>query len=181
VHITQLLRSVRRHLLDIGGHAQAAGFSLHKTQYDAFVDAVRDEMKKPAAPDKETLQNSLEMECELSPEMLSVESVDNIALFQPFGPSNPHPIFRTPPLVCTQAKRIGSAQQHVRCTFALLTPSVLGGAKQIAHTFSAVRWGKPTQPAPTPPTDQPLALATQLRTNTWQSVTKLQLEVLEWS
>ncbi|MEK7109624.1 MAG: DHH family phosphoesterase, partial [Patescibacteria group bacterium] len=40
-HVTDFLRSLKKNLIDVGGHKQAAGFTLEKNQLDSFCSAVQ--------------------------------------------------------------------------------------------------------------------------------------------
>ncbi|QLA18930.1 single-stranded-DNA-specific exonuclease RecJ [Desulfolutivibrio sulfoxidireducens] len=97
-----------------GGHRQAAGFSLAVGRlgelcqgFEAAV--VRRIGAAPIAP-------VLRLDGELGFAAISAPLVREIELLQPFGPSNPEPLFSSPPVVALSRRTFGGSGDNVRMT-----------------------------------------------------------------
>ena len=83
------LASCREHLTAFGGHAQAAGLSLHPDQLSALADgleayaAARGDMPFPI----------LRLDCKLTPRGVSIAAAEAAETLAPFGQDNPSPLF----------------------------------------------------------------------------------------
>ncbi len=74
-----------------GGHDMAAGLELREDQLDAFRNALADYVLKNVEP--RALEPSLDIDAEVSLNEISVELMESYALLEPFGNSNPQPLF----------------------------------------------------------------------------------------
>jgi single-stranded-DNA-specific exonuclease len=81
----------RDHLLGGGGHAMAAGISVHETKLDAFRDAFAAAARE--ALSKEAMTPVLELDAEVKLRDLSLTFFENYKLLEPFGQKNPEPLF----------------------------------------------------------------------------------------
>lgn len=83
------LTSCREHLTAFGGHAQAAGLSLHPDRISALADgleayaAARGDMPFPI----------LRLDCKLTPRGVSIAAAEAAETLAPFGQDNPSPLF----------------------------------------------------------------------------------------
>jgi len=113
-NITEALKEVGGDLLTrYGGHAQACGFSLDN---DENVRLFADVMRNHAAAklSAQELKPILNIETKINLQDLSFDFLDTLKLFEPFGESNPKPLFMSANLKVVDSSLVGSAQNHVR-------------------------------------------------------------------
>lgn len=104
-------------LLDgFGGHMMAAGlaFSTEKTSFEA-VKAGLNKTIKEMTNGKE-LKPFINIDLELQPNDIDVELVEQLAQLEPFGASNPNPIFVLKNLNIKQKRLMGENKDHLRLT-----------------------------------------------------------------
>ena len=81
----------RAHLLGGGGHAMAAGISVHEDKIDSFRIAFQDAARE--ALSKEAMTPVLELDAEVKLRDLSLNFFESYKLLEPFGQKNPEPLF----------------------------------------------------------------------------------------
>jgi single-stranded-DNA-specific exonuclease len=110
-HITNFLRSLKKYLIDVGGHKQAAGFTLEKNQLDLFVTAVRDRSEK-LIKDKD-LERKIEADLKIPISKINLSLVKSLESLEPFGMGNPKPTFYSEG-VLTGAQLLGKTNAHLK-------------------------------------------------------------------
>ncbi|MDF1496573.1 MAG: single-stranded-DNA-specific exonuclease RecJ [Patescibacteria group bacterium] len=113
-NITEALHEVGGNLLTrFGGHAQACGFSLDS---DENVRLFADVMRNHAAEflREQELKPILKIETQIELKDLTMEFLETLNRFEPFGESNPKPIFMTANLTVLESSMVGATQNHVR-------------------------------------------------------------------
>lgn len=77
-------------LIKFGGHTKAAGFTIETEKISEFTEAVNSYAKEkfPVMP-----KDTVTAEITLTAADLSIENIENLNYFQPFGEGNPHPVF----------------------------------------------------------------------------------------
>ena len=110
-HITDFLRSLKKYLVDVGGHKQAAGFTLEKNQLDLFVTAVRDRSEK-LINDKD-LKRKIEADLKIPLSKINLSLVKSLEVLEPFGMGNPKPTFYSEGIL-TGAQLLGKTQKHLK-------------------------------------------------------------------
>lgn len=113
-NITEFIRLFRHDLLEVGGHPLAAGFALESSKVDLVKEAMQTEAKKILA-DK-NLEKVLEVDCELSADLLNLETVDLIEDFAPFGLANNKPNFVLPEAIIRNIRSLGQENEHLKLT-----------------------------------------------------------------
>jgi len=107
------LSACSAHLEGFGGHALAAGLSIHRRDLDAFRAALHEYyLLNPPAPVPDLC-------CELligDSELLTLESVESISDMEPYGNSNPKPLMCMTGLVLDNITPIGGGK-HLRLKF----------------------------------------------------------------
>jgi single-stranded-DNA-specific exonuclease len=81
----------RDHLLGGGGHAMAAGISVHEDKIDSFRSAFQVAARE--ALSKEAMTAVLELDAEVKLRDLSLSFFESYKLLEPFGQKNPEPLF----------------------------------------------------------------------------------------
>jgi len=110
-HITEFLHSLKKYIIDVGGHKQAAGFTLEKNQLDLFVTAVRDRSEK-LIKDKD-LEKKIEADLKIPLSKINLSLVKSLEQLQPFGIGNPTPTFYSEGIL-TGAQLLGKTNAHLK-------------------------------------------------------------------
>ncbi|MBQ3009878.1 MAG: single-stranded-DNA-specific exonuclease RecJ [Oscillospiraceae bacterium] len=101
------------HLESFGGHALAAGLSIHRNDLDAFREALHAHyIANPPGPVPD-------LQCELligDSELLTIDCVESIGNMEPYGNSNPKPLMCITGIILDQITPIGGGK-HLRLKF----------------------------------------------------------------
>jgi single-stranded-DNA-specific exonuclease len=113
-NITEALREVGGELLTrFGGHAQACGFSLDSDEnVRLFAEVIRDHAAESLK--EQELKPTLQIETQIELKDLTMDFLETLDRFEPFGESNPKPLFMTANLTVVDSSMVGAAQNHVR-------------------------------------------------------------------
>jgi single-stranded-DNA-specific exonuclease len=101
-------------LTKYGGHELAAGLSLRRGDVDAFREKINEYARENFS--QEQSAQSLDADCELSPEDMTLELCEQVRLLEPYGVSNPTPVFIAKDLEITEITPI-SGGKHTRVIF----------------------------------------------------------------
>lgn len=104
-------------LLDgFGGHTMAAGlaFSTEKTSFEAVKSALNKTIKE-MTQGKE-IKPFINIDLEIQPNEVDVDLVNQISQLEPFGASNPSPVFAIKNLKIKQKRLMGENKDHLRLT-----------------------------------------------------------------
>lgn len=113
LHLTDFLREHKSLLVDVGGHAQAAGFTILDSQVKPFIDTITKEAEKRLMV--------ADLEPVLTPDIAMPVAYCSLALAQslkdlaPFGIGNPTPTFMSE-VTITNARAIGRDKTHISFT-----------------------------------------------------------------
>src|SRR3989338_6779492 len=110
--IIQALKSVSEHLTKFGGHKQAAGLTVSIDKLNDFHRALIEYTETHIT--EADLENTLELEAELTPEDLTLDVFDVIAELEPFGFGNPKPKFLLKNAVIQSKRLVGKDVKHVQ-------------------------------------------------------------------
>ncbi len=103
VSLVQAIHSCSDVLISGGGHDMAAGLVIHEDMIDAFRAKFDDFVRANADPDK--LKPVLNIDAEVSFPELTLDLLDSYELLEPFGNSNPQPVFMSRNVMLTDAPR----------------------------------------------------------------------------
>jgi len=94
-----------------GGHELAAGFTIAREQIGQF----RQEICQLAADyyTDDTVRTRLDVDCSISPELLSVRSIDSLAALEPTGSGCPKPVLMMENLTIERISMVGGGR-HMR-------------------------------------------------------------------
>jgi single-stranded-DNA-specific exonuclease len=105
-------------LLDkYGGHKFAAGLSLHKNNFELFVEKFEQEVSKTI--NEADLRSKISIEQELPLERINFNFYNFIAKMEPFGPKNMQPIFMSSAVIIEDEIQV-LKEEHLK--FQLTTP-----------------------------------------------------------
>lgn len=112
VNIVELIRKVRKDLLEVGGHPMAAGFGLLPEK----VEQVKRKLLNLAKSEIDTalLQQSLTVECVLPISLVNVGLLEMLDTFDPFGNGNPEPMFGLREVTIKSCYAVGKEKKHLK-------------------------------------------------------------------
>ncbi len=112
INITNLLRSVRSELLEVGGHPMAGGFSVALEKIESF----KKQLQALALSEvtAESLVKELAVECAVPESLCTVDAAACIEQFAPFGAANIRPLFLFEPLEIVSVTALGKEQKHAK-------------------------------------------------------------------
>ncbi len=101
-----------------GGHAMAAGlsFSEEKSSFEAVKSALCKTVKEMSQG--KDLKPFINIDLELTPDDIDIDLVEEISQLEPFGASNPSPVFAIKNLKIKEKRLMGESKNHLRliCT-----------------------------------------------------------------
>ena len=110
-HVTKFLRSLKKNLIDVGGHKQAAGFTLDKKQLNAFTknaQKLADKLIK-----NKDFERKIEADLKIPISKINLDLVKSLETLEPFGIGNPKPTFYSEGIL-TGAQLLGKTQKHLK-------------------------------------------------------------------
>ena len=110
-HITDFLKSLREYLVDVGGHKQAAGFTIEKQKLSKFITAVEKRADK-IIKDKD-LEKVIAADIKIPVSKINLELVRALEKLEPFGVGNPRPTFLSQGKLI-EAKSFGKTNNHLK-------------------------------------------------------------------
>lgn len=157
ISLVEALRACETDLIAGGGHAMAAGLSIHEDKLDRFRERFAEYVLSHSS--EEQRQPKLMYDAEISFDQLSLEFLASYDLLQPFGNGNPQPVFIS--------RGVGQSRppQHMKNNHLRFM------LRQGYHEQDAVYFGGGEHPLPDPPWD----IAFTIDRNTFRGRTTLQL------
>ena len=114
IHLYEVI-SANAELFDgFGGHSLAAGlsFSPEKTSFDAVKAALNKTIKEMSTG--KDIKPFINIDLELSPREVDVHLVEELSKLEPFGASNPSPVFVMKNLKIKEKRLLGENKDHLR-------------------------------------------------------------------
>ncbi len=109
------LQANSEYLLKFGGHELASGLTLKTENLEAFRKAFLAYANRELKP--EACVPTLNVDCEAAPEDFTLDSVESLSVLEPFGMSNPQPLFCLRNLRVVNLSSIGN-DRHTRLILA---------------------------------------------------------------
>ncbi|VVA43706.1 Single-stranded-DNA-specific exonuclease RecJ [Candidatus Roizmanbacteria bacterium] len=122
-HVTDFLRSLKKDLIDAGGHKQAAGFTLEKNQLEGFIKNAQ-KLAKKLIKDKD-LKRKIEADLKIPISKINLDLVKSLEALEPFGMGNPRPTFYSEGIL-TGAMLLGKTQKHLKLFVSDVIPAKAG-------------------------------------------------------
>ncbi len=110
-HLTNFLRGLKKHLVDVGGHAAAAGFTIEQKRLSTFIKAA--ERKADTLLKTKDLEKKLEVDFSMPLSLISMRLAQALEKLQPFGTGNPQPVFYSEAELI-DAKIFGKKNEHLK-------------------------------------------------------------------
>ena len=111
INLYNLLDDSSKHLLGFGGHKMAAGLALKEENIEEFRKSVNESAKKYS--DEDFLANDETMG-EMEFEHLTLNLLQMLEEFEPYGEANPKPLFRLTDASIVGIRKMGQNGEHVR-------------------------------------------------------------------
>lgn len=159
VSLMDAINANREHLEAGGGHAMAAGISIHEENIDAFRKGFAHHVIESVS-DKDRLPR-LHIDAEIDFPELSLDFLNSYEQLQPFGSANPEPVFMTCEVWLTEPPR-ELKNNHLKLSL-----------KQKECWHSAMFFGGGTRELP----EQPWDIAFTISRNTFRGNTSLQIVI----
>lgn len=156
--ITKLLREFGQLLVNVGGHEQAAGFTLETAKIASFSDRLTQYMEKVEI----NWQPSLELEALVEIGSLDLSWQKQLATLEPFGLGNRQPVLAGEKVVLSNLSTVGMGK-HLRFK-ANGIPAIAFGKGELLSKLKE---------------NQPADLAFCLENNQYNGQSKLQLKVVD--
>lgn len=172
INVVELIRQVRDDLLEVGGHPMAAGFGLEASKLELVRSRLHQLALEVIAP--EQLEATLELEANLDPSLLTLDTYWQINKFAPFGQGNFEPIWQVEGLEVERVSQIGREGKHLKILLKLpdgrgLVEALGWGMGEMAEELEARVAGNQASD---------LKLGVVLERNQWRDREKLQLRVV---
>ncbi|MEK7154811.1 MAG: single-stranded-DNA-specific exonuclease RecJ [Patescibacteria group bacterium] len=151
-HITNHLRTAEKLLLNIGGHAMAAGFTVETAKLEKFISVISHPRIR-----SNLLVKKQRIDAVVPLSTINYELITRLKAFEPYGLGNPTPIFSTPGVEITDVRRLGKDNKHLKFK---------------AGNLEAIWFNAPSTWPLAPSTCD---LVYQVEQNSWNGQSKLQL------
>lgn len=112
VNIIELIRLVKDDLLEAGGHPMAAGFGLLTEKIPVVTQRLQQVARQSIS--LELLTPCKDVECLLSPHLLTLETLVTLQKFAPFGSGNREPVFGLRNVEVLSVSSIGQTGKHLK-------------------------------------------------------------------
>jgi single-stranded-DNA-specific exonuclease len=166
VHITEFLRSLKKHLVDVGGHMQAAGFTIEKDKLAGFIKAVEKASGKIVKPTD--LERRIEADVTMPLSKVTSSLLTTLEQLQPFGIGNPQPVFLST-VTLQDARIFGKKNEHLR----ILVGDKSNGSLELIAFSKAADFHKLAL-------GQEMKIIYQPEINRWNGTSKLQGKLSYW-
>ncbi|MFC1615514.1 single-stranded-DNA-specific exonuclease RecJ [Patescibacteria group bacterium] len=163
--ITQALRECQDLLETFGGHAQAAGFGLKKENLEKFKKRISIYTKKQLKEIE--LKSILDIDCEIKPEEISFDLLENLKKLEPFGVANQKPKFLLANIEPFFVDQVGKEAKHLRFKVNINNQEFTVIAFSMGHHADSIRQRRNVD------------IAFHLNRNVWNNRETLQLQALD--
>lgn len=118
VHITNMVRSLREDVLEVGGHPMAAGIRIATDHIETFTQNICAYAKQTIAV--ELLEPSLTIDAILPSDFITLETALVLNALEPFGAANREPLFLIEKMVVKQSRVLGKEGKHLKLSLSSL-------------------------------------------------------------
>lgn len=174
-NMIELLESVKDLFIRFGWHRQAAGFTIEGSRIWELRSRLIEKMA--TLHDIHNLpKKRIDVECVLDPSMhLTLESVEIIDRFRPFGIGNRKPLFLLKDLTVKEVRKIGKDENHLSLTF-----SETGNIRTLAWNYADLSPSPTLQHSNIPTPGDIISIIVELDQNEWNKQKMPQLIVKEF-
>lgn len=159
----EMLTFAKDTLIQFGGHAQAAGFSIQAEDIDALREKVSEYCRNTLT--EEDYIPIVDIDGTVSSEEITIELIDQIATLEPYGMGNSTPVFAIPKICVQNLYPMGFQKNHCKIILQGQQGPLDAVAWQGEHYMQEVF------------ADDPVKVAFSLQKNEWEGVVTPQLVV----
>jgi single-stranded-DNA-specific exonuclease len=170
-NVVEALKYSKDVLVKFGGHAAAAGFTLRTEHLDIFYKNLLDFADKNLDP--AALAKVINLDAEMKPEDISMETSDTINAFEPFGVDNTKPKFMLANVSVVDSSGVGKDAKHLQ----LSVSAKLGNGTEKVFKCIAFNFCKVIEQLSP---GKKIDLAFELITDVWQGRKNLKLRVIDF-
>lgn len=111
ISIVQIFRKLEHLFINVGGHDMAAGFSIEVEN----IEKLKDELAKVEIENMESVfTKQIDIDAEISNELLSFDTFDEIQKLKPFGMGNSEPVFLVKNMKVFNKNIFGKENSHIK-------------------------------------------------------------------
>ncbi len=173
-HITNFLRSLKSFLIDVGGHSQAAGFTIDENQLDNFCTAAQ-ELSLKMIKDND-LEKTIEVDLKIPISKISLELVKKLEILTPYGVGNREPTFYTQGQLI-DAKLFGKKNEHLKIIITDLDNKNLSTKTKTQKTLELIAFNKGSL-FPSLSRGQKIEVVYSLEVDRWEEKEKVKGKIL---
>ena len=131
IHLYDVISNISENLDGFGGHMLAAGlsFNVDKISFEDVKKGLIATIDEALAGEK--IVPVLNIDLEVEPEDVSISMIEELKQLEPFGASNPQPLFAINNFILKEKKLMGSNKEHLRLT-----------VEKDNQKFNAIWWSK---------------------------------------
>jgi len=118
-HLGKMLAECKDVLLDFGGHAQAAGFSIKKENIPKFKEKLKVIFAKKWDKKISEFKPCLEIDAWLESKDINWDLLGQLQQFEPFGEGNRQPLFTLENVFVKESRIVGNGSKHLKLTLCL--------------------------------------------------------------
>ncbi len=166
-NIVEALTFSKDILMKYGGHAAAAGFTLRSEHLDVFYKNLLDYADKNL--NDQDLVKVIEIEAEIKPEELTLETAQQIESFEPFGVDNNKPKLLLSNVILENCNAVGKDSKHLQLT--------VRAANGKLHKCIAFGFGKAVNELIV---GAAIDLVCELLIDSWNGTRQLKLRVIDY-
>jgi len=189
-NIVEAIRSFQELLIDVGGHPQAAGFTIKTEHITVFQEKLEEYAQINITEDMMERTISIDLEIPLT----AVDDAlwEQLKKFEPYGLGNPEPVFATRGVSVSDIRRIGAEGKHLKMKIHPPSPDLRHPGID-AVQFNAPSLSPQSTQSPLPPksplstlspsavSSTPIDIAYTIDMNQWNGKRNLQLKIKDIS
>lgn len=111
-HLLESLEASKEYLSKFGGHARAAGLSLEREHLSNLYDRLLELAE--AKLEHKNLVPKISIDAEIKLEDINQKLYDKLKKFEPFGMTNPRPVFLLKELIISSLRTVGADGKHLK-------------------------------------------------------------------
>lgn len=166
-NIVEFIRGFSEHLVDIGGHPMAAGFTVETEKLQILEEKFSSVAEKLLNEDM--FVRTLRIDAEIPFSVIDFDFYNKIQVLAPFGVGNPEPVFLSSGATVEEARLVGAEGRHIKLKISCNGKNFEAIAFGMGKKISQLNSGKI------------INIVYSVDQNEWRGNKKLQLKVKDFS
>ncbi|MBU2028929.1 single-stranded-DNA-specific exonuclease RecJ [Patescibacteria group bacterium] len=168
INIIEKIEKCSKLLEKFGGHAQAAGVTLKKENFDSFYKKLSQLIAKELGGKK--TYPTVEIDLEITSQDINWELLSEIRKMEPFGKENEEPVFLVRNLKIQEIRMVGNGSKHLKL-------SVM--AEDSPKVFDGIGFGMGEKFSQIIKVGDKVDLVVNLQEDEWNGNRKIQLQIID--